>query len=629
MKGYTGKILHVDLTSGACLVEEPQEVFYRTYIGGACMGAYYVASQVPPKYDALGEKNVLAFTLSPVTGAAVSGTARHCVSCKSPQTGTIASSEAGGFWGTELKFAGFDGLIITGKAAAPVYLWLSDGKWEIRDASAVWGKDTGETQNLIRDELEEPKARIACIGKAGEVGVRYAGIVNELRHFNGRNGMGAVMGSKNLKAIAIRGKLKPEFADPDTIKDMARRSNEIYKSNDFFTYFRKVGTNLNVEGHIPVAGMPTRNWTTGTFEGVDSLTGEVYAETMMDEPGTCRGCIQACKREIKEGITSPEEIDPKYGGPEYETVGMCGSNLGLSSFEEIAAINQLASKAAVDTISMGGVIGFVMECFEKGLITAEQIDGIEARFGSYEAAIQLAGKIVSKDGIGAVLAEGTVHTAEHFGPAAEKLAVHVKNKEFPAHMPHIKASLSLAYALNPFGPDHVSSEHDGAIAGDPPGERLQGLGFYESSNPSELSLEKARLYAYSQRWVSGIDSVSVCQFIFNTWSIFGFEELMELINAATGWKYTIFEFMLLGERRVNIMREFNTREGFTEEQDILPERLFDTPLTGDGPSAGRVIDKKMFLKCREYYYALNGWDLNSGRPGDYKLIELGLGWMRE
>ncbi len=629
MKGYTGKILHVDLSAGTCMVEEPDEVFYRTYIGGACMGAYYVARNVPPKIDALDKNNILAFTLSPVTGAAVSGTARHCVSCKSPQTGTIAASEAGGFWGAELKYAGFDGLIITGRAAEPTYLWITDGSWELRDASAVWGRDTGSTQDIIREELNDPKARVACIGTAGEVGVKYAGIVNELRHFNGRNGMGAVMGSKNLKAVAVRGTLKPDFADPDVIKGLAKRSTEIFKGNDFFSYFRKVGTNINVEGHIPVGGMPTRNWTTGTFEGVESLTGELYAETMMNEPGTCRGCIQACKREIKEGITSPEIIDPRYGGPEYETVGMCGSNIGLSSFEEIAAINQLAAKAAVDTISLGGVIGFVMECFEKGIITSAQIDGIEARFGSYKAAMQLAKKVVSKDGIGEVLAEGTAHAARHFGPEAEKLAVHVKNKEFPAHMPHIKASLSLAYAFNPFGPDHVSSEHDGGLAGDPPGERLQGLGFYHSIDPSELSLDKARLFAYSQRWVSGIDSVSVCQFIFNTWSIFGFEELMELINAATGWNYTLFEFMLLGERRVNIMREFNTREGFSQEEDILPERLFDVPLEGDGPSSGRKIDRDIFLKCREYYYSINGWNQITGHPEDYKLHELGLGWMRE
>ena len=438
--------------------------------------------------------------------------------------------------------------------------------------------------------------------------------------------MGAVMGAKNLKAIAVRGTGKPEFADPDMIKEFAKKAGSEMKENEFYQYFKRVGTNLNVEGHIASGGLPTRNWSTGVFEKQDNLTGENFAESMMDKPGTCWACVQSCKRDIKPGIETPVHVDPKFGGPEYETIGMCGSNLGIGDLNEICAINQITSRNAIDSISLGGVIGFVMECYEKGDITKEQIDGIEANFGSYDAVIKLVEKIINRDGIGDVLANGTAAAVKYFGAETEKYGVHVKNKEFPAHMPHVKPSLSLAYALNNFGPDHVSSEHDGALVADPVNERLQGFGFYDAQPGDELNLEKSRLYAYSQRFVSAIDSFSVCQFLFNTWSIFGFKEMIEALNAATGWDYTMYEMMLLGERRVNLMRLFNCREGFGIQDDDLPQKLFDLPLEGDGPSAGKTIDRKQFLECREYYYGINGWDPETGIPTKYKSMELGLGW---
>ncbi len=347
---------------------------------------------------------------------------------------------------------------------------------------------------------------------------------------------------------------------------------------------------------------------------------------MMDKPGTCWACVQSCKRDVKSGIAAPWPLDARYGGPEYETLGMCGPNCFVSDLNAIAKANELASKYCMDTISLGGVIGFAMECFEKGILTKDMMGGVEARFGDGAALVRLAEMTGKREGFGSELAEGTARLAKKLGPAAERIAVHVKGKEFPAHMPTAKSVMSLVYAVNPFGPDHVSSEHDPALA--MPGEILKGFGFYDSvPNPGELCFEKSLLLAYSQRFVSALDSLSVCQFCFNTWGMFNFEELIETLNAATGWHYTMFELMLMGERRVNMMRAFNAREGFTSKDDMLPQRLFDDPLLDEGPGKGRRIDKQKFLQCRDEYYRLNGWDPQTGNPTPIKLRELGLEWV--
>ncbi|MCP4403483.1 MAG: aldehyde ferredoxin oxidoreductase family protein [bacterium] len=629
MKGYSGKILHVDLSKGTFDVEEPDEIFYRKYVGGACLGAYYLLKGMGARIDPFSPENMFVVSISSITGAPISGNARHCVTTKSPLTGTIASSEAGGFWGPELKFAGFDAIVIAGKAEKPVYLWIHDGEYELRDASHLWGKMTGDVQDAIRNELGDEKIMVAQIGPAGENKVLYAGIANELKHFNGRNGMGAVMGSKNLKAIAVRGTQKPEFHDTEIIKKMAKYFADQVKQNDFYSLFRLHGTTLNVEWNAPAGGLPTKNWTAGNFEQEDKLRGETYYKEMMDKPGTCWACAQQCKRDLKAGITKPYTIDPRYGGPEYETIGMCGSNLLIADLHAISRTNEIASQYGMDTISLGGTIGFVMECFEKGILTAEDTGGLEVRFGDSEALVTLAELTGKREGFGDLVADGTYRLAKKLGPEAERIAVHVKGKEFPAHMPHTKGMLALAYACNSFGPDHVSSEHDPCIAGDPVDENLQGFGFYETVDPVELNFEKSKLLAYSQRYYSAIDSFSVCGFCFNTWSILSLSDLVAIVNATTGWKYTLVELMLLGERRLNMMRAFNQREGFDAKDDMLPERLFEDGLTNDGPSAGRTVDREKFLTSRKYYYGINGWDLETGNPTEIKLRELGLGWVAE
>lgn len=627
MKGFTGKILHIDLHDGSFMIEEPEELFYRKYIGGACMGAYYVLKGMVAGTQPFAPEAVLAFTTGPITGAPISGNPRHCVTAKSPLTDGIASSEGGGFWAPELKFAGFDALIITGKAEKPVYLWVHDGEYEVKDASHLWGKLTGEVQEAVRKELGDEKVRVAQIGPAGEKLVRFAAITNELKHFNGRAGLGAVMGSKNLRAVAVRGSGKPEFHDLDKIKEIARVGVGRIKKEGFWNDFKRYGTTQNVTWNTDIGGLPTKNWAMGTFDRCDDISAETYFEKMMDKPGTCWSCAQSCKRDIKDGIKKPHTIEAKYGGPEYETVGMMGSNCLVSDLHAIAKANEIASKYCMDTISLGGVIGFVMECFEKGFLTAEDTGGIEAAFGDGESLIRLAELTGKREGFGDDMAEGTARLASKIGSQAERIAVHVKGKEFPAHMPRAKAVMALIYAVNPFGPDHVSSEHDPAIS-EEPGEILKGFGIYESTPVSwKLNSAKSKLLAYSQRFVSGLDSFSVCQFCFHTWAVYNFTELLEVINAATGWDYTMHEFMLLGERRINLMRAFNAREGFSSKDDTLPQRLFEDSLADDGSRKGATIDREKFFQCREEYYRLCGWDSDTGNPTAVKLRELGLEWV--
>jgi aldehyde:ferredoxin oxidoreductase len=629
MKGNTGKILHVDLTASSFAVETPDEMFYRTYVGGACMGAYYVTRLVPVGADPLGPENVLVFTTSAITAASISGNARHCASAKSPLTGGIMNSEGGGYWGPELKAAGFDAVVLHGKASRPVYLWIHDGQCGLRDASLLWGRETGEVEDAIRKELGDEGVRVLQIGPAGERGVRFAAIVNELRHFNGRGGLGAVMGSKNLRAVAVRGSAQPELADRAKVVALARAGARKVQESPSHKAFKDLGTIQSVTDNTAIGGLPTRNWTMGTFDQYEKLSAEAYASTMMDRPGTCWACAQNCKRDVKAGIEKPWRVDPRYGGPEYETVGMLGSNCMVADLSAVVKANEIANRYCVDTISLGGVIGLVMECFESGLLTEEQI-GFRAPFGDGEALVKLAEMTVERRGLGDLMAEGVARLAAALGPAAQRIAVHVKGKEFPAHTPTSKGLMALLYAVGSFGPDHMSAAHDEAFS-DGPNESHRGIGIYQKPpGPNwEINLEKVKILAASQRLVSAIDSWAVCQFCYHTWTIFNIEDLVALVQAVTGWRYTTYELMQLGERRINLLRAFNAREGFTKRDDDLPRRLFEDPLLDDGPTGGRTVNREDFLRCREEYYHMMCWDPETGNPTPTKLRELGLEWTLE
>jgi len=618
LKGFTGKILHVDLVSRKFFIEEPDESFYRKYIGGSCIGAYYLLNEMPKGVNALDPANILVFSTSPTTGAPISGASRNSVVAKSPLSGGIGCGEAGGFWGPELKFAGFDAIVITGKSESPVYLWIQDGSCTIRSAESIWGKITGEAYDAIKSELRDEKIRIALIGPGGENMVRYACISFDLDHFCGRTGLGAVMGSKNLKAIAVRGKNSCKFFDKASIIDMAKVETNNTKVDNFWA---EIGTLVGVKENQLAGGLPTHNFSSGDFDGWKKISGKTMADTILKKRASCWACTTKCKRVVE--LDEPYYVDPRYGGPEYETIGMLGSNLDIDNLKGIAKINELCNKNTIDTISLGGTLGFVMECLEKKIISEKDTGDLAIKFGDEDTVIRLVEMIANREGFGDVLAEGSKRIAEMFGTEAEKIAVQTKGVEWPAHMPQIKASLALAYACNPFGADHQSSQHDPMMESEPISDTIKGLGLYKAEETKVLNYEKVKLFAYSQKAYCLLDSLDLCQFIFG----FGanMNKTVDLLRFATGWETNLWELMLVGERRLNMFRAFNQREGFDSKDDTLPFKVYSKDL--GGKYKAEKVDINNFNKSKKDYYSLIGWDTETGNPTETKLKELGIDWV--
>jgi aldehyde:ferredoxin oxidoreductase len=633
--GYNGKILHVNLTTGDLKVEEPEEKFYRKYMGGSAMGLYYLLREMPAGADPLGPDNILALSLSVMTGTPISGQSRLTSTAKSPLTGCIGDAQSGGFFPAELKFAGFDALIIKGKAEKPVYLWIHDGQAELRDASHLWGRITGEAEAILKEELGDDKIEVLQVGPAGEKGVRFAALINMSNRANGRTGMGAVMGSKNLKAVAVRGKGKPSIADKDTLNQLARWGVAKLPESDV-DGLAKYGTAETTGSQQRDGGLPTYNFTSGVFDGWEAIDGTTMYDTILkgadegkqDRYGrdTCYACTIRCKRvvEITEG---PYKVDPHYGGPEYETSSTFGNYCGISDLAAVSKANELCNKYGMDTISCGATVAWAMECFEEELITVEDTGGIELRFGNAEAMIKMVEMIAKREGIGDILAEGSAHAAAKIGRGTEEFLITSKNQEAPAHMPQKKRTLALIYATNPFGADHQSHEHDPSYPDYP--ERMAQLGLHDPQPDLALNEEMVRYAMTTQHLYSAMDSINVCQFVYGpAWQLYGPDQLVKAAQAVTGWNVSLYELMQVGERRLNMMRAFNAREGIGREADTLPKKFFTRPLKG-GPSDGYVIDKDEWQKAVDTYYAMCGWDAKTGNPTRVKLEALGIGWVAD
>ena len=628
--GYHGKILHVDLTAGKVEVEEPDESFYRKYMGGSAMGATYLLKHTPPGADPLGPENTLSLMVGVVTGAPFSGQSRVCATAKSPVTGLVGDSQAGGFWPAELKFAGFDGIVIHGQAEQPVYLWVHDGgsvgdlrpTAELRDAAHLWGQFTADVEDAIREELGDRHIQVLQCGPAAEKGVRFGALINNANRANGRTGMGTVMASKNLKAVAVRGRNRPELADPDAVKALAKWGVDHFEESDIYG-MGLFGTAEVVMPQDKSGGLPTRNWASGTFEEAEAISGKRMAETVLKDRDTCFGCVVRCKRvvEITEG---PYRVDPRYGGPEYETLSTMGSYCGVSDLAAISRANQLCNMYGMDTISCGATIAWAMDCFERGLLTLEDTDGVELRFGNADALVEMVERIGKREGLGRVLGEGSSRAAETLG-VGQELVVAVKNHELPAHMPQVKRSLALIYAVNPFGADHQSHEHDPSYKEYP--DRMAELDLLDPQPSKVLNAAKVRYALYTQYMYSLLDSVSVCQFVWGpAWHLCGPSQLVEAVRAVTGWNVSLWELMKVGERRLNLLRAFNAREGGGAEADTVPAKLL-IPLQG-GKSDGVAVTVEEVEEAKASYYRMAGWDEN-GCPTRGKLEELALGWVAD
>ena len=624
--GFCDRILKVDLTTGKLEVESPGEQFFRKYLGGSALALYYLLNEMPAGVDPLGPDNVLVLSVGVITGTPISGNSRVMANAKSPLTGAIGDAQAGGFWPAELKFAGFDAIVVKGKSPKPVYLWLHDGEAELRDATHLWGKDTGDTEDMLKEELAEPKLQVLQIGPAGENLVKYACIINSKCRANGRTGMGAVMGSKNLKAVAVRGTGKPGVADRAAFNAIVKEGVEWRKQDVGTQNMEKYGTGGVLGYQQQTGGLPTRNWSSGVFEEWDNLTGETMAETILKESDTCYACIVRCKRvvEVTEGKW---KVDPQYGGPEYETLATMGSYCGVGDLIAVAKANELCNRYGLDTITTGATIAFAMDCFENGLLTLEDTGGIELKFGNGDAVVEMTEMIARREGLGDLLAEGSDHAADEIGKGAIKYSVCCKGSPFPAHMPQYKRSLGLIYAVNPYGADHQTSEHDHSYAPDASEEQLRrssALGLNSPRPAHSLDTEKVRFAYYTHVLYNVLNSAGTCQFVFGgTWQLYGPNVLPRTVEAITGWHTSLWEMMKVGERSLNLMRVFNAREGIAKNRDTLPAKVF-VPLTG-GPTDGVALTETEFENARALYYGKAGWDEN-GVPTRAKLAELDLEW---
>ena len=628
--GYNGKILHVDLTKGTLLVEEPPESFYRKYMGGSAMGLYYILKEMPKGVDALSPDNVLTLMCGVTTGAAISGQSRINANAKSPISGAIGDSQGGGYFPAELKFAGLDGIVINGKSSKPVYLTIIDGKFELHDASHLMGRITGEVDEILKKELGDNNIEILQHGPAAEHGVLFSSLLSMSNRNNGRTGMGLVMASKNLKAVVVRGKKKIEVDDPKGVTALNRTGPKKMPNNPDVDGTAKYGTAAVVMVQNTMGTLPTRNYNEGQLENPEPISGEKMAETVLKDRETCYACVVRCKRvvEIKDG---PYKVNPYYGGPEYETIGTFGSYCGINDLAAVALASQICNEQGVDTIACGATIAFAMECYEKDIITKEQANGIDLKFGNAAAMLAALDAIVKAEGpLGKALSQGSERAAQMWGNGADECIITVKGAEAPAHMPQAKRSLGLIYAVNPFGADHQSSEHDWMIeegmASDLYMGRLALLGMPDKLPSLSLGPDKVKFAYLTEVFYSILDTVELCQFVWGpAWTLYGPKELVDFVKAVTGWDVTLDELMTVGARRLNLMRMFNARGGFDRKQDKLPKKFFKA-LKGTGPTAGIALTHEEIDSAIDEYYKLAGWTPN-GAPTAETLKKLDLAWV--
>ena len=618
--GYTGRILRVDLSRRHIEIEDRDDAFYRRYLGGRALAVYYLLNEVPAGADPLGPENLLIFAPGVLTGASVSGQGRNGVGAKSPLTGGLGSAEAGGFWGYELKRAGFDAIVVRGQASSPVYLWVRDGQAEIREADHLWGLTSGDCEDAMRDELGDRRVRTALIGPAGENLVRYAAVVNDRSHFAGRTGLGAVMGSKGLKGIAVRatpGQNRMKVADPGGVRELARWMGS---NLDQVAGLHDTGTAGGVKSLSASGGLPTFNFQAGHFDGDEKINGRVMRDTILIGRGTCAACAVRCKREVQVG--EPYNVDPRYGGPEYESIAALGSCTGVDDLLVLAKANEMCAAHGLDTISTGVSIAFAMECFECGLLSEADAGGQALHWGDGALLLRLIEQIARREGLGESLAEGVARMAAQIGQGADALALHVKGQELPMHEPRIKHALGVGYALSPTGADHMHNLHDTMYRRE--GDALDKVRLFDPGlKPVEatvLNEEKMRLYFYHVNYRHFLDSAVMCMFLPYTP-----QQVVGLVNAVTGWDADLHETQTIGQRALALSRIFNLREGFTAADDTLPSRFFFPFLKGEARKA-QPLDAVAFEEAKQTYYQMMGWDRGTGVPAVETLERLEVGW---
>lgn len=611
MKGYTGKILRVDLSKGRVETEALDESLAKKFIGGSGLGAKILHDETGPETDPLGPENRLIFMTGPFAATPVITSGRHAVVTKSPLTGIFAESDSGGTWGAFLKRAGFDGIVVSGKSAKPVYLWVSDGKAEIRDAPHLWGKDTYELDPLIRKATKD-EAVVASIGPAGEKGVRYASIMNDGQDGRaaGRGGTGAVMGSKNLKAIAVHGSREMEIADPEGLRASLKEISPMVAKNA--EGMRKNGTAGGVATFEALGSLPLQNWKyQGRWEqGAAKIAGPTMTEKILTGIYHCEKCVIGCGRRVK--IDKGPYAGVEGAGPEYETIALLGSLCLVDDLEAIAKANELCNRYGMDTISCGAAIAFAMEAYEKGLITTKDTGGIELLWGRGDVVVNLVEKIGKREGLGQLLGEGVRIAAEKIGRNAVEYSLHVKGMEIPGHDPRCYNAGAVSYATSNRGACHLagfSHTFERVLS-------LPEIGVEKPLNRLEVQ-GKGELAASTQNVMGLFDSLKLCKFI-----LFGGVKLTPITSwytMVTGVPMDVAEFLKTGERIFNLKRLYNVRCGISRKDDVLPARFLTLQREGEGltpnlPPLGEILSQ---------YYRVRGWS-EEGIPLPEKVKELGL-----
>ena len=621
--GYKGKILRVDLTKKEVKIEELKRDWCKLYIGQSGFGARILWDELPPKIDPLSPENIIIASTGPLTGTLVPGSGSISYQFKSPLTGAWAETRSGGKFGAMLKFAGFDAIVITGKAEKPVYLWVHDGTCEIRDAKHLWGRTVHETTDILLHEVGEPEASVVTIGPAGEKLVKFAAIMNDYDRAAGRCGGGAVLGSKNLKAIVVYGEEDIEIADPDKFYEAAMEAFEAMKKYVFQGLLGRLGTIGLVNALNAAGALPTRNFATCYFPAANAVSGETLAERYLLKRRACFGCTVACGRYT--WVPHGRYMTPPHEGPEYETTDMIGIQSLLDNLEAIVRANYLCNNYGLDTISTGNVIAFAIEAFQRGILTLEDTGGLKLEWGNSDVVLTLIDRIARREGIGDLLAEGVKRAAEKIGKGAEEFAVHVKGLEVPAHDPRGESrSFAIQYAITPRGACHMHPNWAGAYDFVPldNGLRPHGLPWPPPDKFAETGVKRGIAHKLLALHGELAEMLGICRFY-----LWGSEDscltprrLARLYSTLTGFEMDEFELMKAAERVWNLKRCFNAREGFTRKDDRLPKRLLEPVLTG--PTKGQVV-KDLDGMLDEFYEAC-GWDKKTGIPTRQKLEELGL-----
>jgi aldehyde:ferredoxin oxidoreductase len=615
-KAFMGQIFRVNLEKGVISKEDLRMDWARQFLGAAGLGTRYLYDLVPKGTDPLGRENPLIFMTGPLTGTPSASASRYSVIARSPQTGLWGQANSGGTFGPALKWSGYDGIIFEGISPQPVYLRIVDGQAELCDATHLWGKTVPETEDLLLEE--NPSFTVACIGPAGENLVRFAAIMNNKHRAAGRCGLGAVMGSKRLKAIACDGHTTIELADRSSFIQTAYRQREYMDESLLKIGFDTFGTTMIADMVNVRGGYPVRNWQKSTFDDIEEVNAQAISDRILIEGVRCFACPVACgrKTEIREGKWQGHGGE----GPEYETTNTLGAMCGVSDLNAIAMANYRCNEYGMDTISAGGTIAFAMECYEKGMLADEWTGGQPLKFGDADLVVELIEKIALRQGIGDLLAEGSRIMAERVGQGSLHFAIHVKGLELPAYDPRAAKITGLGYVTANRGGDHMTGYVQGPSFIDIPFLIVDdsSIGDPFIANPQET-----QVLVDMENALATLDATGGCKFM---GILLTAQELTDLIVSATGWDFSVQDFRRTGERIYNLERAFCVREGLRRDQDALPPRMMEDPLP-DGPAEGMLLDREIMEMMKDAYYQRRGWDLCTGIPTPDKLHQLELDWL--